>query len=144
MEPSTRSSRAGKSCRSLRWQLQEARKRTSRGAPPEGGGTHTVGTFDLGGFRPHRGRLIVHTSREIRPELAVAATGGAERGLNDWLVRPLIAIDAPFRPFGVFLFGVTTVIDIETNVLRATCASPCFPECPDHVSSAYGISTLAN
>ena len=66
MEPSTRSSRAGKSCRSLRWQLQEARKRTSRGAPPEGGGTHSVGTFDLGGFPPHRGRLIVHTSREIR------------------------------------------------------------------------------
>jgi hypothetical protein len=29
------------------------------------------------------GRLIVHTSREIRPELAVAATGDAEQGLND-------------------------------------------------------------
>jgi hypothetical protein len=66
MGPSTRSSRAGKSCRSLRWQLQEARKRTSPGATPEGGGTHTVGTFDLGGFRPHRGRL---TYRAQKPRI---------------------------------------------------------------------------
>ena len=29
-----------KSCRSSRWQLQEAHKRTSRGAPPKGRGTH--------------------------------------------------------------------------------------------------------
>jgi hypothetical protein len=38
---------------------------------------HPSGSDHIGG------RLIVDTSREIRPELAVAATGGAEQGLND-------------------------------------------------------------
>src|SRR6266508_2519320 len=71
MGPSTRSSRAGRSCRSLRWQLHEARKRTSRGAPPKGRGTEAR----------HRGKFLGLPEKAGNPE-DVTAMGARIWGLS--------------------------------------------------------------